>query len=105
MRNARFSRGGGLPARGSSVIVQGIATDSGKTRVAVIDVSDREAPKLDRMFDVDGQAASSRVVGDDLYLVQQTALQPPSKLYEIAQQELAKLAKSLLGKLGAPLGV
>jgi inhibitor of cysteine peptidase len=83
-----------LYLRGSSVIVQGVANDTGKTRVAVIDVSDREAPKLDRTFDIDGQTASSRVVGDDLYLVQQAVLQPPQKLYELAQQELAKIPRA-----------
>src|SRR5207253_2405985 len=38
--------------------------------------------------------ASSRVVGDDLYLVQQTALMPPQKLYDLAQQELAKIPRA-----------
>ena len=83
--------------RGDDVIVHGFALDGqpyGTTRVVVIDVSDRTQPKLARTFDVDGQNASSRVIGGDLYLVQNGALALPPKLYELAQQALVKIPRA-----------
>ena len=89
-----------LYLQGDKVIVHGVALDGlhpysqGTTRVAVIDVSDRTAPKLVRTFDVDGQNASSRVIDGDLYLVQNGGIAVPPKLYELAQQIMAKVPRA-----------
>ncbi|MDQ3337802.1 MAG: beta-propeller domain-containing protein [Myxococcota bacterium] len=80
--------------QGNKVIVHGQSNDSAATRVVVIDVSDRTQPKLVRTFDVDGQNASSRVIDGDLYLVQNGALAVPPKLYQVAQEMLAKIPRA-----------
>ena len=83
---------------GDQVIVHGIVYDARTgqptTRIVVIDVRDRTQPKLDRKLDLDGTNASSRMVDGDLYLVQNAGLQVPQKLYELGQQELAKIPRA-----------
>jgi hypothetical protein len=85
-----------LYLHGDEVIVQGVAHDGGqpKTRVLVIDASDRELPRLTRTYDIDGTNASSRLIGDDMYLVQNGTLTIPPKLYEVAQKTLAAVPRA-----------
>ncbi len=82
-----------LYLHGDQLIVQG-TLPSGQTRIVLIDIKDRTAPKAVSSYDIDGQATSSRLVGDDLYMVQTTALQVPPKLFEIAQKELAQVPRA-----------
>ena len=79
---------------GSEVVIQGQSTEQiagwnqARTRVIVVDVSNREAPSIKRMIDVDGQTLSSRLIGTDLLLVQSSVIQIPPKLQEAAQKAL-----------------
>ncbi|HEY5934823.1 MAG TPA: beta-propeller domain-containing protein, partial [Kofleriaceae bacterium] len=104
-----------LYLRGTDVIVQGQSREKAQTRVIVVDVSDRERPSIKRIVDVDGQVVSSRLIRDDLFLVQASSVEIPQKLYEVAQnatgtntrdpeslrpwEAQAKLAQSLRGVL------
>lgn len=104
-----------LYVRGTDVIVQGQSREQAQTRVIVVDVSDREHPSIKRIVDVDGQVVSSRLIREDLFLVQASTVTIPQKLYEVAQNALgttvrdpqslrpweaqAKLAQSLRGVL------
>ena len=96
-----------LYLHGDKVVVQGQSTGTdaygwptsntypyGSTRLLVIDVKNRERPNVTAMYDVDGASASSRVVGDDLYLVQTAGLQVPQKLTERAQKLLAGIPRA-----------
>ena len=89
-----------LYLRGNEVIVQGQANEAlngwnqGRTRVMVVDVTDRSEPRIKRIIDVEGYAANSRMVGDDLYLVQNTAVQLPPKLYETAQKAMQGIPRA-----------
>jgi uncharacterized secreted protein with C-terminal beta-propeller domain len=89
-----------LYLRGNEVIVQGQANEAlngwnqGRTRVMVVDVENRMEPRIKRIIDVEGYASNSRVVGDDLYLVQNTAVQLPPKLYETAQKAMANVPRA-----------
>ena len=89
-----------LYLRGNEVVVQGYAIkpldgwNQGRTRVMTIDVTDRTAPKLRRILDVEGRASSSRLVGDDLYLVHNTAVQVPPRLIELAQKTIANIPRA-----------
>ncbi|MEJ7599769.1 MAG: beta-propeller domain-containing protein [Kofleriaceae bacterium] len=89
-----------LYLRGNEVIVQGTATDAldgwnqGRTRVLVVDVTNRKAPRIKRMLDVEGWSASSRVVGDDLYMVQNNYAQLPPRLQQIAQKAIANVPRA-----------
>ena len=86
--------------RGNEVIVQGYASDTlvdwnqGRTRVMVVDVTNRKAPQIKRIMDVEGWSTSSRVVGDELYLVQNTYPQLPPRLTEIAQKSIANIPRA-----------
>jgi uncharacterized secreted protein with C-terminal beta-propeller domain len=86
--------------RGNEVIVQGYATDTlpdwnqGRTRVMVVDVTDRKAPRIKRIMDVEGWSTSSRIVGDELYMVQNTWPQLPPRLTEIAQKSIANIPRA-----------
>jgi lactam utilization protein B len=81
---------------GDEVIVTGAASDgtTQATRVVVLDISNRARPKVDRTYDVDGYITSSRVVGDDLYLVQSSAMQLPPKLFEVATKTLGQIRRA-----------
>lgn len=86
--------------RGNDVIVQGYASDTlegwnqGRTRVMVVDVTNRKAPRIKRIMDVEGWSTSSRVVGDEMYLVQNTYPQLPPRLTEIAQKSIANIPRA-----------
>lgn len=79
---------------GSEIIVQGMSTETStgwsgaRTRVLVVDVSNREAPSIKRIIDVDGYALSSRLIRDDLYLVQSSPIAIPPKLAQAAQKAM-----------------
>src|SRR6185369_11270778 len=66
----------------------------GSTRVLVVDAHNRERPRLQSIYDVDGGTFSSRIVGDDLYLVQNGSLQMPPKLLETAQKVMQKIPRA-----------
>lgn len=89
-----------LYLHGDDVIVQGSATENlegwnqGRTRVLVIDAKDRTAPRIRKMLDVEGWSTSSRLVGDDLYLVQSTYGQLPPRLQTMLQTEAQKLRRA-----------
>lgn len=90
-----------LYLHGDKLVLQGYATQaqpsryaSGATRLLVIDAKDRERPRLATIYDVDGWTSSSRIVGNDLYLVQNGALQVPPKLTQTAQQVMAKIPRA-----------
>ena len=59
-----------------------------------IDAHDRERPRLNRIYDVDGNTFNSRIVGNDLYLVQNGSLQVPPKLMQEAQKVMAKIPRA-----------
>jgi uncharacterized secreted protein with C-terminal beta-propeller domain len=85
---------------GDQLIVSGYGADGntdwpeGHTRVVVLDVSNRSRPSIDRIVDVGGWSSSSRVIGDQLYLVQASAAQIPPKLYETAQKAMASVPRT-----------
>ena len=89
-----------LYLRGNEVIVQGYATDAidgwnqGRTRVMVVDITNRKAPTIKRIIDVEGWSASSRVVGDELVMVQNTWPQLPARLQELAQKSIANVPRA-----------
>lgn len=82
---------------GSEVVIQGQSTEQingwnqARSRVIVVDVSNREFPSIKRIIDVDGHTVSSRLIGDDLFLVQASAIQVPPKLHEAAQKAVANM--------------
>jgi uncharacterized secreted protein with C-terminal beta-propeller domain len=90
-----------LYLHGDQLVLQGYATQPrqnpypyGSTRVLVVDAHDRERPRLKSIYDVDGATFSSRIVGDDMYLVQNGSLQMPPKLLETAQQVMQKIPRA-----------
>ncbi|HEX5060813.1 MAG TPA: beta-propeller domain-containing protein [Kofleriaceae bacterium] len=90
-----------LYLHGEQLVLQGYATQPrqnqyayGSTRVIVVNAHNRERPKLEKIFDVDGGTFSSRIVGDDMYLVQNGYLQMPPKLLESAQKVMAKIPRA-----------
>jgi hypothetical protein len=92
---------GQLYLHGDKLVLQGYATQPrqnqyayGSTRLIVVDAHDRERPRLKSIYDVDGGTFSSRIVGDDIYLVQNGALQMPPKLLETAQKVMAKIPRA-----------
>jgi uncharacterized secreted protein with C-terminal beta-propeller domain len=92
---------GQLFLHGDQLILQGYATQPranqyayGSTRILVVDAKDRNRPRLKQIYDVDGGTFSSRVVGDDLYLVQNGSLQMPPKLMQEAQKVMAKIPRA-----------
>jgi hypothetical protein len=84
---------------GDKVVLQGYAIDQTNsyygysTRVMVVNVADRTAPQVARTYDLDGYSMSSRVVGNDLYLVQQGQIQAPQALTELAQKTIAGIPR------------
>ena len=54
------------------------------TRVSVIDVTDRTAPRLERQLDVEGYYNNARMIDGDVYLVSNANLQLPGDVYSIA---------------------
>src|SRR5688572_2151216 len=87
--------------QGDKIVLQGYATQQrtnpypyGTTRILIVDAKDRERPRLKSIYDVDGGTFNSRVVGDDLYLVQNAALTAPPKLYEAAQKAMQKIPRA-----------
>lgn len=90
-----------LYLHGETIVLQGYATQPrknayayGSTRLLVIDAHDRERPRLNRIYDVDGNTFNSRIVGNDLYLVQNGSLQVPPKLIQAAQKVMAKIPRA-----------
>jgi uncharacterized secreted protein with C-terminal beta-propeller domain len=83
-----------LYLRGDKLVIQGYATDYASTRVMLVDVSDRGAPRVTRSYTVDGWNLSSRIVGDDVYLVQNGALTTPQKVMDVAQKTMARLPRA-----------
>ncbi len=95
-----------LYLRGEQIVLQGYATQPGphtyaygSTRLLVVDAHDRARPRLEHIYDVDGGTLSSRIVGDDLYLVQNGSLRAPQKLMQTAQQVMAKIPRADQGSL------
>ncbi|MDQ3339086.1 MAG: beta-propeller domain-containing protein [Myxococcota bacterium] len=89
-----------LYLRGTDVIVQGQTSEQlqgwgpqARTRVIVIDASNRESPTVKKIVDVDGHSVSSRVVRNDLFLVQATQLQISPKLYEVAKEAMGNASR------------
>jgi uncharacterized secreted protein with C-terminal beta-propeller domain len=89
-----------LYLHGNDIIIQGYASEQlagwnqGRTRILVIDATDRTAPKLRRILDVEGGTTASRLVGDDLYMVQTTYAQMPAHLSTLVQTEAQKLRRA-----------
>ena len=90
-----------LYLHGEQIVLQGWATQPrqngyvyGSTRLLVVDAHDRTKPRLKNIYDVDGGTLSSRVVGDDIYLVQSGYLQTPPKLVQTAQKVMAKIPRA-----------
>lgn len=90
-----------LYLHGEKIVLQGYATQArqnryayGSTRLLVVDARDRERPRLTSIYDVDGGTLSSRIVGNDLYLVQNGSLQVPAKLMQAAQAVMAKIPRA-----------
>jgi hypothetical protein len=90
-----------LYLHGDKLVLQGYATQPrqnqyayGSTRLIVVDAHDRERPRLKSIYDVDGGTFSSRIVGDDIYLVQNGALQMPPKLVQTAQKVMQKIPRA-----------
>ena len=90
-----------LYLHGNQILVQGYATQTrtpaypyGATRLLVIDAADHAHPRLKTIYDIDGGSYSSRVVGDDLYFVQNGGLQIPTKLAERAQKLVANVPRA-----------
>jgi uncharacterized secreted protein with C-terminal beta-propeller domain len=53
----------------SKMIVPGYWPGSNKSKVYIVDIKDRSQPKVTRTIDFDGSYASSRRIGDNLYIV------------------------------------
>ncbi len=89
-----------LYLRGNEVIVQGQATDQltgwtgARTRVMIVDVTRRTEPRIKQIYDIEGSTGSSRMVGDDLYLVQNTRAQLPPRLTELAQRTVQNIYRA-----------
>jgi len=89
-----------LYLRGDEVIVQGQATEQltgwnqGRTRVMVVDIRDRREPRIKKIIDVEGYSTQSRMVGDDVYLVQQSSVVMPPHLTQLAQQTMANVPRA-----------
>lgn len=88
-----------LYLHGDDVIVEGWASDNtapyyGTTRVLVIDAKDHAQPSLKRIVDLDGSMVSSRVVGNDLYMVQNGYIQVPQRLSDLAQKTIANIPRA-----------
>ena len=89
-----------LYLHGNQLIVQGYATQPranmsyGSMRLLVIDAADRAHPHLSTIYDIDGGNLSSRIVGDDMYIVQSAGLQVPPKLAQRAQKLVAGIPRS-----------
>jgi len=90
-----------LYLHGEQLVLQGYATQPranqyayGSTRLIVVNAHDRVHPKLEHIYDIDGGTFSSRIVGDDVYLVQNGSLQMPPKLLEAAQKVMAKIPRA-----------
>ncbi len=89
-----------LYLHGDELIIQGYPTEQlagwnqGRTRIVEIDAKDRAAPRVRTIFDIEGYSNSSRLVGDDLYLVQTTYGQLPARLQTLAQTEAQKLRRA-----------
>jgi hypothetical protein len=90
-----------LYLHGEQLVLQGYATQPranqyayGSTRLLVVDAHDRARPKLKSIYDVDGGTFNSRIVGDDVYLVQNGSLQMPPKLLQAAQKVMAKIPRA-----------
>ena len=86
---------------GEQLVLQGYATQPranqyayGSTRLIVVNAHDREKPRLQHIYDIDGGTLSARIVGDDVYLVQNGSLQMPPKLMEAAQKVMQKVPRS-----------
>jgi hypothetical protein len=89
-----------LYLHGDDVIIQGYATEQlagwnqGRTRVLVVDAKDRTSPRIKRILDVEGGTTASRLIGDDLYLVQTTYAQMPAHLATLVASEAQKLRRA-----------
>lgn len=80
---------------GSELVVQGMTTEpqvgweQARTRVVIVDIRNRERPEIKRLIDVDGTVVSSRIVRDDLVLVQASAIPIPPALSQAASKAFA----------------
>lgn len=90
-----------LYLHGEQLVLQGYATQPrknqyayGSTRLLVVDAHDRTRPRLASIYDVDGGTFNSRIVGDDIYLVQNGYLQVPPTLMQAAQKVMAKIPRA-----------
>lgn len=55
------------------------------TRVSVVDIADRSAPKVERQEDYEGWMNQARLIGSDVYLVFNSYLQGPDGLWDLDQ--------------------
>lgn len=61
------------------------------TRISVIDISDRTAPRLDRQVDLEGWYADARMIDGEVYVVSNSGLRMPQGLWELAWGENSSL--------------
>ncbi len=62
-----------------------------RTRVSIIDITDRTSPEVVREVDLDGYYANARMIDSDIYLITTTWMDMPSALWELAWREDAGL--------------
>jgi len=75
----------------------GVASTLGQlvaTRVVLVDIADRAAPRLEEKYDIEGQLVQARLVEEDLYLVTRSQLHVPPRMINTAR----KLARKYPGK-------
>jgi hypothetical protein len=68
--------------------------DGYATRISLIDVSDRTNPTVEREIDVEGWMTSSRLIGDDMYVVMNTSAYLPSDLWNLAWDDTLGLPEA-----------
>jgi uncharacterized secreted protein with C-terminal beta-propeller domain len=61
------------------------------TRVTVLDVSNRSRPRLIHEADIEGMMAQARMIGDDVYLVSNAAMQVPPVIVQAAYAKAGQL--------------
>jgi len=65
------------------------------TRMTVLDIADRARPRLLHEADVEGWMAQARMIGDDVYLVSNAAMNIPARITEKANARAEALAREI----------
>jgi len=65
------------------------------TRMTVLDIADRSRPRVLHQADVEGWTAQARMIGDDVYLVSNAAMNIPTRIMGKANSRAAQLAEEI----------